>query len=167
MFLLQLVSISRFRDSNLGHPVHTQPLVKIFMHDVKAIFFSLFYYYYYFLLKDDSCTFVCPRWHAIARYVCVCVCVKLTFRFALLQSKQHSAGFAGSAEGVPDNSGNLQMRPRVSAKARTGLQLRPQGMFSPNIFTRVRGHDRPVYSVSVKLPQLLSYEYTRRLLVIS
>ena len=76
----------------------------------------------------------------MARYrsmVCVRVrvCVKLTFRFALLQSKQHSAGFAGSAKGVPDNSGNLQMRPRVSAKARTGLQLRPQGMFSPNIFT--------------------------------
>lgn len=50
--------------------------------------------------------------------------------FILLQSKQHSAGFAGSAEGVPDNSGNLQMRSRVSAKTRTGLQLRPQGMFT-------------------------------------
>lgn len=50
--------------------------------------------------------------------------------FIVLQSKQHSAGFAGSAEGVPDNSGNLQMRSRVSAKTRTGLQLRPQGMFT-------------------------------------
>lgn len=40
----------------------------------------------------------------------------LTFYLILLQSKQHSAGFAGSTEGVPDNSGNLQMRSRVSAK---------------------------------------------------
>ena len=47
--------------------------------------------------------------------------------FLLLQSKQYSAGFAGSAEGVPDNSGNLQMWSRVSVKAWTGLQLWPQG----------------------------------------
>ena len=101
----------KFWNSHLEHRVYTRTAAR---KNLRARCKDYFYYYYYFLLKDV---------HARARYR------KLTFRFALLQSKQHSAGFAGSAEGVPDNSGNLQMRPRVSAKARTGLQLRPQGMF--------------------------------------
>ncbi|CAB0044475.1 unnamed protein product [Trichogramma brassicae] len=43
---------------------------------------------------------------------------------AFHNSEQYGAGFAGSAQRVPDNGWHLQMRSRVSTQARASLQLR-------------------------------------------
>lgn len=80
-------------------------------------------------MENNALIFICTTFYLRAymniyactltlKYVRVYLCYTL-----LLQSEQYSTEFVGTSEGVPNDAGYVQVRPRVPAQVRHCLQL--------------------------------------------